>query len=177
MCCFFLFVPTLLLACYTILPCCPLSAMPQEEELSELGRGVMLYRRLGLEFEGGDVGDDGSMRCLRLVFRQVCDVFAFLLERKIMIPLHSPTDAVSLPGQLWILPVAIISGRWQCIRAVLRLFSVCCNTKQPFALLTYTRTGSCSGFRVGGWAALPHRVWNAHTFSCPRWWKFVSFMF
>lgn len=44
---------------------------PQEEELSELGRGVMLYRRLGLEFEGGDLGEDGSMKCLRLVFRQV----------------------------------------------------------------------------------------------------------
>eukprot|EP00752_Nemacystus_decipiens_P007822 g6987.t1 len=43
----------------------------KEEELSELGRGVMLYRRLGLEFEGGDLGEDGSMRCLRLVFRQI----------------------------------------------------------------------------------------------------------
>lgn len=47
-------------------------ATPQEEELSELGRGVMLYRRLGLEFEGGDLGEDGSMKSLRLVFRQVC---------------------------------------------------------------------------------------------------------
>lgn len=45
--------------------------MSQDEELSELGRGVYLYSRLGLEFEGGDVGDDGSMKCLRLVFRQV----------------------------------------------------------------------------------------------------------
>ncbi|CAN0531403.1 unnamed protein product [Ectocarpus sp. 12 AP-2014] len=43
----------------------------KEEELSVLGKGVLLYRRLGLEFEGGDTGDDGSMKCLRLVFRQV----------------------------------------------------------------------------------------------------------
>ncbi|CAN0079212.1 unnamed protein product [Pylaiella littoralis] len=43
----------------------------KEEELSELGRGVLLYRRLGLEFEGGNVGEDGSMKCLRLVFRQI----------------------------------------------------------------------------------------------------------
>lgn len=63
-----------------------LFATGQEEELSELGRGVMLYRRLGLEFEGGDLGEDGSMKCLRLVFRQVCNchcfVYAFLAERK-----------------------------------------------------------------------------------------------
>jgi len=32
-----------------------------EEELSALGRGVLFYKRLGLEFEGGDVGHDGSM--------------------------------------------------------------------------------------------------------------------
>ncbi|CAB1115635.1 unnamed protein product [Ectocarpus sp. CCAP 1310/34] len=43
----------------------------KEEELSVLGKGVLLYRRLGLEFEGGDTGDDGSMKCLRLVFRQI----------------------------------------------------------------------------------------------------------
>ncbi|CAM9604139.1 unnamed protein product [Ascophyllum nodosum] len=43
----------------------------KEEELSELGRGVIFYRRLGLEFEGGEVGNDGSMQCLRLVFRQI----------------------------------------------------------------------------------------------------------
>ena len=49
----------------------PFLPTPHEEELSELGRGVMLYRRLGLEFEGGDLGEDGSTKCLRLVFRQV----------------------------------------------------------------------------------------------------------
>lgn len=45
--------------------------LSQEEELSVLGRGVLFYSRLGLEFEGGEVGEDGSMKCLRLVFRQV----------------------------------------------------------------------------------------------------------
>lgn len=43
-----------------------------------LGRGVLFYSRLGLEFEGGEVGEDGSMKCLRLVFRQVrprCNCF------------------------------------------------------------------------------------------------------
>lgn len=49
----------------------PVPLVSKEEELSELGRGVLLYSRLGLEFEGGDKGDDGSMNCLRLVFRQV----------------------------------------------------------------------------------------------------------
>lgn len=60
--------------CFLLFVCV---ATAQEEELSELGRGVMLYRRLGLEFEGGDLGEDGSMKCLRLVFRQVCNVSAF----------------------------------------------------------------------------------------------------
>lgn len=43
----------------------------KNEELSALGRGVLFYSRLGLDFEGGESSNDGSMKCLRLVFRQI----------------------------------------------------------------------------------------------------------
>ncbi|CAM9195939.1 unnamed protein product [Discosporangium mesarthrocarpum] len=46
----------------------------QEEELSTLTRGVLLYRHLGLDFEGTQEDEDGNSRCLRLTFRQVSRV-------------------------------------------------------------------------------------------------------
>ncbi|CAN0360969.1 unnamed protein product, partial [Laminaria digitata] len=42
-----------------------------EEQLNVLGEGVLLYTRLGLTFEGGNLGEGGSESCLRLIFRQI----------------------------------------------------------------------------------------------------------
>lgn len=66
----------------------------QDEELSALGRGVVLYSRLGLEFEGGDGGQDGANKFLRLVFRQVRLVANFMRRFKALEP------CTSLPGYI-----------------------------------------------------------------------------
>eukprot|EP00904_Undaria_pinnatifida_P005680 jgi/Undpi1/2241/HiC_scaffold_12.g05627.m1 len=42
----------------------------KEEDLSALGRGVVLYSRLGLHFENG-LNEEGPGKCLRLVFQQI----------------------------------------------------------------------------------------------------------